>query len=449
MQHFSPFSYLVYKVNTHQIMKKSILVGLFLLLAKGILAQEQQSLLQNMSTVFNEIKTATKNGEQLWNKNLYAPILLADPKTRQVFANEPDSSGLLKPIGNIFSGVLPAHINMANTAVNFNGKKWAMLMLPLPVNEQDRINLLAHELFHVAQPGLGFALHNPNNNHLDQKNGRVYLRLELEALQKAVQATAKKELRKHLTNAMIFRKYRHQLYPGADSTENLLEMNEGMAEFTGLTISRRTEEQLKVHFANELNNFLINPTFVRSFAYQTIPVYGYLLYRTNKNWNKNISPQTNLTAYFAQAFPIDIPADLQKAVEALSDSYQGKLIWQQETEREEKTKKMIAAYQLKFIEQAHFEIQFIKMNVSFDPRNIVPVGAHGTVYPKIRVTDLWGILTVENGALMAAGWDKISITLPTTMEEKRIIGEGWILELNDSYGLQKNEADGNYKLIKK
>lgn len=430
-------------------MKKSILVGLFFLLAKGVLAQDQQSLSQNIPTIFNEIKTATKNGEQLWNRNLYAPILLVDPKTREVFANEPDSAGLLKPIGNIFSGVLPAHINIANTAVNFSGKKWAMLMLPLPVNEQDRINLLTHELFHVAQPALGFALHNPDNNHLDQKNGRVYLRLELEALQKAVQATAKKELQKHLTNAVIFRKYRHQLYPGADSTENLLEMNEGMAEFTGVAISRRTEEQVKERFKNELNSFLINPTFVRSFAYQTIPVYGYLLYRTHKNWNKSISPQTNLTAYFTQAFGIYVPADLRKAVEALSGNYQDKLILQQETEREEKTKKMIAAYQLKFIEQAHFEIQFSQMNVSFDPRNIIPIGDQGTVYPKIRVTDLWGILTVENGALMAAGWDKISITLPTTIEGEKITGDGWILELNDGYALQKNEADGNYKLIKK
>lgn len=430
-------------------MKKSILIGLFLFLAKGVLAQEQQFLSQNIPAIFNEIKKATKNGEQLWNKNLYSPILLVDPKTRQVSANEPDSAGLLKPIGNIFSGVLPAHINMANTAVKFNGKKWAMLMLPLPANEQDRINLLVHELFHVEQPALGFALHNPDNNHLDQKNGRVYLRLELEALQKAVQAPAKKELQEHLTNAMIFRKYRHQLYPGAESTENLLEMNEGMAEFTGLTISRRTKEELKAHFKIELNNFLTNPTFVRSFAYQTIPVYGYLLYRSNKNWNKTIKPKTNLTTYFTQAFPIDIPADLQKAVEVLSDSYQGKLIWRQETEREEKTKKIIAAYQLKFIELAHFEIQFSKMNVSFDPRNIVPIGDQGTVYPKIRVTDLWGILTVENGALMAAGWDKISITLPTTIEGKKITGDGWILELTDGYALQKNEANGNYKLIKK
>ena len=430
-------------------MKKSILVGLFFLLAKSILAQEQQSLLQNMSTIFSEIKTATKNGEQLWNKNLYAPIILVDPKTRQVFANEPDSVGMLKPIGSMFSGILPAHLNIANTAVDFNGKKWAMIMLPLAANEQDRIKLLAHELFHVAQPALGFALHNPNNNHLDQKNGRVYLRLELAALQKAVQSTTKKELKKHLTNAMIFRKYRHHRYPGADSTENLLEMNEGMAEFTGVTISRRADKQLKDHFIQEHNNFLINPTFVRSFAYQTIPVYGYLLYGTNKNWNKTISPQTNLTAYFAQAFDIDIPIDLQKAVEELAGSYQGELILQQETEREEKTTKLIAAYQLKFIEQAHLEIQFTKMNVSFDPRNIVPIADQGTFYPKIRVTDLWGILTVENGALMAAGWDKISITLPTMIAGKKITGDGWLLELNDGYGLQQNEADGNYKLIKK
>jgi len=110
-------------------------------------------------------------------------------------------------------------------------------MLPLPENEKDRINLLAHELFHTIQPALGFALYNPENNHLDQKEGKGYLRLELEAVKKKLQSVSKNELQQHLTNALSFRKYRHLIYPGAESTENLLEINEGIAEFNGVIIS--------------------------------------------------------------------------------------------------------------------------------------------------------------------------------------------------------------------
>ena len=120
-------------------------------------------------------------------------------------------------------------MNIANTSLHWSGKDWAMVMLPLPTKKQDRINLLAHELFHKAQPSLGFLLFNTENNHLDQKDGRIYLRLELNALKKAVRSSTIKEMNMHLTNALTFRKYRYSVYPKADTTENSLELNEGIA----------------------------------------------------------------------------------------------------------------------------------------------------------------------------------------------------------------------------
>ncbi|MCC8410871.1 hypothetical protein LJ707_18150 [Mucilaginibacter sp. UR6-1] len=89
------------------------------------------------------------------------------------------------------------------------------------------------------------------------------------------------------------------------------------------------------------------------------------------------------------------------------------------------------------------------MNVSFDPRNIIPIDDKGTVYPNIRVTDVWGVLTVENGALMSANWDKISVTKPIKVEGKKITGDGWVLDLTDSYLLEMDTTNSNYKLTKK
>ncbi|ULT23417.1 hypothetical protein KUH03_30125 [Sphingobacterium sp. E70] len=68
-------------------------------------------------------------------------------------------------------------------------------MLPLPEHRDDRINLLAHESFHRIQPELGFKLNNANNNHLDEKDGRISLRLEFEALKKALASSDKKEIK--------------------------------------------------------------------------------------------------------------------------------------------------------------------------------------------------------------------------------------------------------------
>ncbi|WP_312306115.1 hypothetical protein [Chryseobacterium sp.] len=429
-------------------MRQTVLITAFLLLTKNAIAQKQHKPYDNIPVFFDEIKTASKQNTGLWNKDLYGPMLLVDPKTREIFANEPDTEGLLKLTGNVYSGILPDKINIANTAINWNGKRWAMIMLPLPQDKENRLNLLAHESFHSIQPSLGFTLSNAENNHLDQKDGRIYLRLEMEALKKAVQSSSEKEIHKHLTNALMFRKYRHSLYKNSNTTENLLELNEGIAEFTGAMFSGRSKAQMTQFLTSGIDEFLKNPTFVRSFAYHTTPVYGYLLHTKDKSWNRKISDTTDLTDYFVKAFRIKIPDGLKEAASNRADVYNGRVIIEEETEREEKTKKLIAEYTLKFIDQPHFEIKFEKMNISFDPRNIVPIEDKGTVYPNIRVTDKWGILTVENGALMSPNWDKISISNPTQTTDKKISGDGWTLELSNGYTIEKDQTSGNYKLKK-
>nr|WP_284464577.1 hypothetical protein [Chryseobacterium sp.] len=430
-------------------MKRKFLNFIFLIHIAAISAQKSEvQNLEPISNYFEEIKTATQQETSLWNQNLYGGILLVEPKTRQVYSNEPDSLNSLKENGNIYTGILPENINIANTSILWNDKNWAMIMLPLPENKYDRINLLAHELFHKAQSSLGFIQSNKESNHLDQKNGRVYLRLELAALTKSVLSSSKAEQKKHLTHALIFRKYRNSLYPESSTLENQLELNEGLAEYTGFIISRRDETQAKEHFLNTINRFLKNPTYVRSFAYSTTPVYGYLLSLQNQYWNQKIKADTNLIDFFIQDFGVEIPVNLKTSVESIAPQYNGRNIVLEEKTREKKIKKQIAAYTNKLIEQPHLDIQFEKMNVSFDPRNILPIEDKGTVYPQIRVTDNWGILEVEKGALMEKNWKKISVSFPTKINEKMVEGDGWTLLLNKGYIIKKDEKSRHYKLIK-
>lgn len=178
----------------------------FLLLFYTIITSAQQNKLSPDSAAeyFEDIKMETKKHRNLWNKDLYGPILLVDPQTRELVENFADTAGVLKPQGKIFTGMLPTEMNVANTSVTWNGRDWAMIMLPLPSNYHDRINLFAHELFHVAQPSLQLKFMNVDNNHLDKKDGRVNMRLELEALIKVVQATNERDINNHLTNALSF-----------------------------------------------------------------------------------------------------------------------------------------------------------------------------------------------------------------------------------------------------
>ena len=75
-----------------------------------------------------------------------------------------------------------------NTSLEWNGKTWATVVLPLSSDKHPRLDLITHELFHCAQPSLGFDMRVSDNHHLDEKDGRVLLRLEIEALKKALKA---------------------------------------------------------------------------------------------------------------------------------------------------------------------------------------------------------------------------------------------------------------------
>ena len=149
-----------------------------------------KSQLKKHENIFKDLKKSLSNDNgKLWNHQLYGSILLVDKNSRVIIANEPDNKGILTKKGNVYVGILPKEINISNTAHNWNGKRWTMVLLPLPTDYNERLNLLTHELFHRIQPELGFDnINNERGNHLDELNARIFLKLELEALKKALMA---------------------------------------------------------------------------------------------------------------------------------------------------------------------------------------------------------------------------------------------------------------------
>ena len=421
---------------------------LSLFICSSLTAEEYKSE-KTEANYFAEIQLATAQQKKLWGIDLYGPILLVDHKTRRVISNFADSENVLIKEGNLYSGLFPKNLNIANTSISWNGKNWAMIMLPLSTDKNERINLLAHELFHRTQSGLGFTAHNPPNNHLNEKEGRILLRLELEALKKAIVAANASESKLHLSNALSFRNLRYKKYPDAAASENLLEINEGLAEYTGLIVSARDHQQTQTHFIKSIDRFFKNPSFVRSFAYVTIPVYGYLLSDSIENWNLDIKDNTNLTDYFLKVYKIELPQNIEKRVSDVNKKYNGDVIRVEETERELNNIAINAEYIKKFVYDPHLEIHFENMDFSFDPRNIYPLNDLGIVYPNIRVTDNWGILTATMGALMSPNWNKITTSMPTNIKSDKVTGDGWILELTNDYDIEKEPNSKNYKLIKK
>lgn len=434
-------------IGTTVMKNNNILFIIFLTISTGVFGQIK-TFEDTVKIYFQEVESSCGENEYIWNLDLYGPLLLVNQDDRTVYANMPDSINIFKKTKNIYVGVLPNEINIANTSLHWGGRDWAMIMLTSINNDKsERLNLLTHELFHRVQKQLNFLSYNPSNDHLDKKGGRIYLRLELEALKKAVISISESDRINHLKAAVIFRKYRNSLFPSTDSTENLLELNEGIAEYTGIMMSGRDTEQMQKHFVDRITLFLKSDSYIRSFAYETIPIYGYLLQFINRNWNKNINSQSNLTNYFIREFQIQLPNDLGGTIENIKNEYNGEATFLEEIERDSIKKKTIAEYISKFIEQPHLTIPLENLNMSFDYTVIMPLENYGTVYPEIRVTDNWGILTVKKGSLISTSWDKITVSAPILVDDKKLSGDGWTLELINKYRAQK-DSDGNYLLIR-
>lgn len=420
-----------------------------LLFSRPDLAQTFSSPEEAYANAFDEVKAAEEQAVDLWNRDMYGPILLVNPKTREIFANYPDGGGALQRDGNVYHGTLPAYVNIYNTITDWNGREWAMVMLPLPDNKQDRIDVMAHELFHVAQASLGFGGYSPDNSHLDDKNGRILMRLEIEALRKALESTSTYDMRKHVLNAMIFREYRYTLFPQGKITENLLELNEGLAEYTGVMVANRTREEALYHFERYINASVKFTTLVRSFAYVTIPIYGYLLQQSDKYWNKRITSQTNLADFFIQDFGLTLPSDLPSVERSIEDSYDGALIRAEETNRQTARETQVEKYRDEFVNRPHFEIGLENKRIQFDPTGVIPLDDKGNVYVKIRIVDNWGILDVQNGALLSPHWDKITVGNPTNVDGNNVSGDGWTLQLYEPYTIIEDYNTGNYSLTKR
>lgn len=412
------------------------------------IAPESNNDAARIANYFDEVKALlAKDNGNFWGKNIYGPSMIVDRKTRKIWANQNSKSNWLKADGRIFTGSLSEEYTIANKAIDWDGERWSMIMVPLPTTSPERNALIIHESFHREQPALGFkTMIEGDNSHLDTKVGRIYLKLELEALKKALFAEDPGGILHYVQHALWFRKIRHERFAKAFEAESKLEINEGLAEYTGIMLCGRTRKEQIIHLDNVIDQFYNNSTFIRSFAYHTIPAYGFLLSQIKSKWHLQITHDTKLTDFMSEAFKVDYPESLAQKIEMIRSSYNYTLIESEEIIREKKIMEIINAYKQRLLADSFLVIPLVNMNISFDPNNILAIGEAGTVYPNITVIDNWGKLEANNGALISNNWDRMNVSKPVSITDSLVSGDGWSLKLNKQWRVEHEAV--SYKLEK-
>lgn len=401
---------------------------------------------------FDEARAVcTRDAGRLWGVPLCGPMLFADPATRAVVANQPDKESRLRPQGAVFTGTLPPEAVVANTATEWAGVKWTMVMWPLPEERQPRVQLLLHESFHRVQEALKLPGANPANAQLEQKDGRIWLRLEWRALERALQEQGAAR-RTAVADALLFRRHRQALFPSAVTEELALEINEGLAEYTGLKLSTRSPGEMAALAAYALRQFHRRPSFTRSFAYATGPAYGALLDAADANWRQQIKAGGDLSALLQRVLRLKAPADLAAQAVARAPLYDGEEIIAFETTREATRQKQLAKYRTLLQDGPVLVLPIAEsFNYSFNPNNVIPLEDGNTVYPTARITDDWGVLTVSDGVLMVREGGRITklqVAAPAAPQAPVLQGSGWKLELKTGWTLAPGQRPGDFSLRK-
>ena len=141
-----------------------------------------------------------------------------------------------------------------------------MVVWPPRADSLERRVLLAHELWHRIQDSLGLPSGMPSNAHLATRDGRLWLRLEGRALRKALGAAGTLRLRA-LEDAIVFRRARRSLFPGSESDERTLELNEGLAEYSGIMLAIESPVARREQADRRLGILDSATHFERDFAY--------------------------------------------------------------------------------------------------------------------------------------------------------------------------------------
>ena len=383
-----------------------------------------------------------------WGKSLCGPLITVDGRTGLAVATDSPPQGAFSRRGTLWIGKVPEGMQVANTAFAWNGRRWSTVRLPLPADRFTRIQLLVHESFHRIQPDLHLNAGDAMNAHLDERDGRWLLRLEMRAMAAAIQATGAAS-RRATTDALLFRAQRHSLYPGADSLENALEVQEGLAEYTGARLALRETGLTAARAAQAAAEFEDRPTYVRALGYGTGPLLGLLLDRYAPRWRTRIL-QAGFSRQLAGAVGFVPPADLAAAVAASALRYSGDALARAEDERAATRARATADYRARLVEGPVIVLSADQLFRSFNPNNLVPLGANGTVYPNGTFQAEWGVLTVEHGgALVAPGNRVVRVPVPPATDSTATTtqGDGWRLELHGGWRLRPGPRPGDFTAI--
>ncbi len=356
--------------------------------------------------------------------------------SRRVITNQPDNEGIIKFKDGIYTGTFPKELILSIAPVKFCRTQFAMV--PLPTEEDAyRIKTRAvHSLFHRFQENEGIIASTFNSTNMDEKEARLWIKLEWKALRKAINTTGE-ERQLAIRDALIFRGSNRELYHKYATDENRFETYEGFATFTYTLLCTNTPEEFKTRLFENLDRIYSMQSYASSYGYIHGALYATLLYYKGFDFKKIDTDNFDLGNAVKELYNIELPAICRDVAGSLAVNYDIEVITKEEEKRDADIKESIHRQISTFTEKPVVFLELESPSFDFEPEDIHSLDTLGTLYNSMRVSDNWGKLTVDKGGCLVSNNLKfIRITAKAFKADKNhISGDGWHLLLNDDWEL--------------
>ncbi len=345
----------------------------------------------------------------LCDVNLWCPLLLIDRESRFVYSNVPLSFSDTPSENRLHTGILPYNYLIVNSTVYIDSILYTIFAFDKERSIEVLTETAIHEIFHYWQEKNDWYQLSYKNNHVETKWGRIFLKLEMKAIQNALSSKNDQEMENAVKEALYFRNQRQKLFPDKIAEEIAFEIQEGIPDYVKYTLCIKNDSLIKLRLASQIEYTLNSNKFERSFGYETGSSYAFLInnpialkkaYINGKDLVEILKRLRNIT---------DLPDSL--SLFTLS-KYNFNTIVLEEDSIEKSKMEFNNQIKQKFQKGSILNIPVEEgISFGFNSYEVYSIDSIGTYYPYISVSgnfgqiqsDLGGIITSTNIILF---WDE-------------------------------------------
>ena len=355
--------------------------------------------------------------KDLWNVSLNAPLIIINHMENKMYFTAIEN-GKVQPFKEeAWNNKIP----LANSVFEYEGKKYVIIVHAALMFSpcEERLNLLSHEIFHLHQNSLGIQNTMSANFYMDEIEGRALLQIEMKALQQALDGDLQS-----LHDALCIRAYRQSLYP--HNNEELYELNEGLAEYTGAKLSK---ENLHQYVKSRLH-YDINAGYSNSFGYATGAAYAVILDGLYPKWKFDKDLGKGMTFLLKKSNPQYTVTDDNLHLNKLLDKYHHDKILSEEKEAIKSFGDIATFEKLLDPKTSKFRIANNGVNFSYNPNDRIIALNNAVLLRNITIMGEWGQIAVNSGIVRLNDWSAFYLLPPKEITANVVQGNDYEIRLN-------------------